>query len=149
MIFLDNLDSDEDGCLDLEDDCVLTAIEESLSDDSVTCARVSTPAAWKRGREDDHPLVTRPVFPNPVGTSGADTRYTIPRVSPTPEPVAGTSAGTLMLTTSDGTSFHDGDFMKVVMEQMKTTNKVLSKDEESETTKRLRLAEAGVSFVNL
>ena len=40
--------------------------------------------------------------------------------------------------------FQMADFMKVIMEQMKTTNKVLSKGEESETTKRLRLAEADV-----
>ena len=120
-------------------------------DDSVTCATVSTPAAGKRGREDDRPLVTRPVAPNPVGTPGTGTRYTIPRFSPTPESVAGISAGSapLIITTSDGTSFFVADFMKVVMEQMKTTNKVLSEDEESETTKRLRLVEAEVSFVYL
>ena len=36
------------------------------------------------------------------------------------------------------------EFMKLMMEQLKTTNKVLSKGEESESTKRLRLAEAEV-----
>ena len=40
--------------------------------------------------------------------------------------------------------FQMADFMKVIMEQMKTTNKVLSKGEESEMTKRLRIAEAEV-----
>ena len=148
MIFFDNLDSDQDGCSDLEDDCVLTTLEDSLLDDSVTCARISTPAEAKRGREDDHPLITRRVVPNPVGTQEAGTRYTIPRVSPTPEPVAGSSASSFTITTSDGTLFHIGDFMKDVMKQMKTTYKVLSKDEESETTKRLRLAEAEASFVH-
>ena len=86
-----------------------------------------------------------------MGTSGTGTRYTIPRVSPTREPVDGTLAGSapLMLTTSDGSTFHIADFMKVVMEFMKTTNKVLSKDQESELTKRLFLAEAEVHFVYL
>jgi len=82
-IFLDNLDSDQNGCSDLEEDCVLSTIDNNLVDDSV---RISTPAASKTGREDDHPLNARPVVPNPVGTQGAGTRYTIPRVSPTPEP---------------------------------------------------------------
>ena len=54
-----------------------------------------------------------------------------------------------MLTTSDGSTFHLADFMKVFMESMKTTNKVLSKDQESESTKRLRLAEAEVHVVYL
>ena len=38
------------------------------------------------------------------------------------------------------------DFMKVVMKQMENTNKVLAKDEESESKKRLRLAETEASF---
>ena len=40
--------------------------------------------------------------------------------------------------------FQMAEFMKLMMEQLKTTNKVLSKGEESESTKRLRLAEAEV-----
>ena len=50
----------------------------------------------------------------------------------------------IMLTSSDGSTFNVADFMKVVMQTMQTTNKVLSKDQESESTKRLRLAEAEV-----
>ena len=83
MIFLDNLDSNQDGCSDLEEDCVLSTIDDSLLNDSVM---ISMPVAAKRAREEDHPHNTRPVVPNPVGTQGAGTRYTIPRVSPTPEP---------------------------------------------------------------
>ena len=108
---------------------------------------ISTPAAGKRAREEDNPHITRPVVPNPVGTHGAGPRYTIPRASPTPEPATGSSASSFTITTSDGTPFHIGDFMKVVMKQMETTNKVLAKDEESETTKRLRQAETEASFV--
>ena len=108
---------------------------------------LSTPATGKRTREEDNPHITRPVVPNPVGTHGAGPRYTIPRVSPTPEPAAGSSASSFTITTSDGTPFHIGDFMKVVMKQMETTNKVLSKDEESETTKELRQNETEASFV--
>ena len=44
MIFLDNLDSDQDCCSELEEDCVLSTIDDSLLDDSVM---LSTPAAGK------------------------------------------------------------------------------------------------------
>ena len=49
---------------------------------------------------------------------------------------------TLTIATSDFS-----DFMKVVMKQMENTNKVLTKDEESESRKRLRLAETEASFM--
>jgi len=144
MIFLDNLDSDQDGCSDLEEDCVLSTIDDSLLDDSVM---ISTPATGKRTREEDNPHITKPVVPNPVGTHGAGPRYTILRVAPTPEPAKESSASSFTITTSDGTPFRIGDFMKVVMKQMENTNKVLAKDEESETTKRIRLAETEASFM--
>ena len=64
-----------------------------------------------------------------------------------PEPAKESFASSFTITTSDGTPFHIGDFMKVVMKQMENTNKVLAKDEESETTKRIRLAETEASFM--
>ena len=144
MLFLDNFNSDQDGCSELEEDCVLSTMDDSLLDDSVM---LTTPAASKRPREDDNPHVTRPVVPNPVGAQGALSNYRIPRVAPVSEQVKETSPGSITISTSDGQFIHMGDFMKVVMKQMENTNKVLSKDEESESRKRLRLAETEASFM--
>ena len=67
-------------------------------------------------------------------------------VAPVPEPAKEASPSSFTITTSDGTPLHIGDFMKVVMKQMENTNKVLAKDEESESKKRIRLAETEASF---
>ena len=143
MLILDNFDSDQDGCSELEEDCVLSTMDDSLLDDSVM---LTTPAASKRPREDDNPHVTRPVVPNPVGAQAALSNYRIPRVAPVSEQAKETSPGSITISTSDGQFIHMGDFMKVVMKQMENTNKVLAKDEESESKKRLRLAETEASF---
>ena len=65
------------------------------------------------------------------------------RSSPVSAPSA-SNVSDVTLTCKDGTVFPMGEFMKLMMEQLKTTNKVLSKGEESESKKRLRLAEAEV-----
>ena len=100
-----------------------------------------------QGREEGMRLIRDQWYRThrPQGAEGAHT-HNAPTVSSAPGPSPATqNDSALTLTTSDGTKFHMADFMKVVMEQMKTTHKVLSKDEESETTKRLRLAEAEVN----
>ena len=53
-IFLDNVDSGEDGCSDIEDDCV-TTVEDSLLDDSVIQTTSFPHTSRKRSRDDDHP----------------------------------------------------------------------------------------------
>ena len=109
-MFLDNVNSGEDGCSDIEDDCI-TTFGDSLLDDSV----IPTPAqqtSGKRGREDDHPI---PVVENTHRVPGSN-----PQTPPaTPGPSSSQSGSALTLTCNDGTVFQMADFMKVVMEQMK------------------------------
>ena len=76
-----------------------------------------------------------------MGAPSALSGYRIPRVVTAPEPAKEPTTGAITISTSDFS-----DFMKVVMKQMENTNKVLSKDEESESRKRLRLAETEASF---
>ena len=135
MLILDNFDSDQDGCSELEEDCVLSTMDDSLLDDSVM---LTTPATSKRPREDDISQVTRPVVHNPVGAQAALTNYRIPRVATVSEQAKETSPGSITISTSDGQFIHMGDFMKVVMKQMENTNKVLAKDEEFEETASCR-----------
>ena len=73
------------------------------------------------------------------------------RTSPVSVPSAPSSSNVsdVTLTCKDGTVFPMGEFMKLMMEQLKTTNKVLSKGEESESKKRLRLAEAEVVLIKI
>ena len=142
MLILDNYDSDQEGCSDLEDDCVLSTMDDSLLDDSV----IATTPAQKRLRDDEISHAPRPVVHNPVGAQAALTNYRIPRVATVSEQAKETSPGSITISTSDGQFIHMGDFMKVVMKQMENTNKVLAKDEESESKKRLRLAETEASF---
>ena len=123
----------------MEEDCVLSTMDDSLLDDSVI---PTTPAPSKRPREDEISHVTRPVVHNPVGAPAALSSYRIPRVATATEPAKEPTPGSITIATSDFS-----DFMKVVMKQMENTNKVLAKDEESESRKRLRLAETEASFM--
>ena len=126
----------------MEDDCVLSTMDDSLLDDSV----IATTPAQKRLRDDEISHAPRPVVHNPVGAQAALTNYRIPRVATVSEQAKETSPGSITISTSDGQFIHMGDFMKVVMKQMENTNKVLAKDEESESKKKLRLAETEASF---
>ena len=122
----------------MEDDCVLSTMDDSLLDDSV----ITTTPAQKRLREDEISHAPRPVVHNPVGAPSALSGYRIPRVVTATEPAKVPTPGSITIATSDFS-----DFMKVVMKQMENTNKVLAKDEESESRKRLRLAETEASFM--
>ena len=134
---LDNVISDEDGCSDVDEDCI--PIDDTLLDVSGTQAETTCHNPRKRTREE------APPSPNRVSShsvQGIRQRSSPPRV-----PTASTSSSKvsdLTLTCQDGTVFQMAEFMKLMMEQLKTTNKVLSKGEESESSKRLRMAEAEV-----
>ena len=119
-------------------------MDDSLLDDSVI---PTTPTPSKRPWEDEISHVTRPVVHNPVGAPAVLSSYRIPRVATASEHAKETSPGSITIATSDGKYIHMGDFMKVVMKQMENTNKVLAKDEKSESRKRLRLAETEASFM--
>ena len=134
---LDNVNSDEDGCSDVEEDCI--PIDDTLLDVSGIPANTTCHNPRKRTREE------APLSPTRLAShsvQGIRQRSSPPRV-----PTASTSSSKvsdLTLTCQDGTVFQMAEFMKLMMEQLKTTNKVLSKGEESESSKRLRMAEAEV-----
>ena len=137
-MFLDNVDSEDDGCSDVEDDCI-KQIEDSLLDGSVIQTTTTQNNPGKRTGAEAN---LSPVRGNTHRVQGIR-QQTSPSSAP-PGPSSSHNGSDLTLTCKDGTVFQMAEFMKVVMEQMKTTNKVLSKGEESESTKRLRLAEAEV-----
>ena len=127
-MFLDNVDSEEDGCSDVEDDCI-THVEDSLLDGSVIQTTSVPNNSGKRSRVEAH---LSPVRENTHRVQGI--RQQTSPASAAPGPSSSQNGSALTLTCNDGTVFQMAEFMKVVMEQMKTTNKVLSKGEESETT---------------
>ena len=144
------------GNFDSEEDEGYTITEDSLLSDSVTFAAgtTSTQTTGKRRREaeykaDSRPHIAKPVaHPSkavPVVPASTGARVTSSTTTP-PEPVSGTNAGnpSMVFTSNDVSTFNIADFMKVVIQSIQTTNKVMSKDQESETTKRLRLAETEV-----
>ena len=134
--FLDNVNSEDDGCSDVEEDCI--PIEDSMLDVSVIQDTTTHVNHGKRTRVEANL--------SPVREDTHRVQGIRQRTSPTPGPSAPSSSNgsDLTLTCKDGTVFQMAEFMKLMMEQLKTTNKVLSKGEECESTKRLRLAEAEV-----
>ena len=93
----------------------------------------------KRTREE---TVLSPAMLASHSVQGIRQRSSPPRVPAAP--TSSSNVSDLTLTCQDGTVFQMAEFMKLMMEQLKTTNKVLSKGEESESSKRLRMAEAEV-----
>ena len=79
-IFLDNVDSGEDGCSDIEDDCV-TTVEDSLLDDCVIQTTPVPQTSGKRSRDNDHP---RPVVENTQRVQGSNPQA--PKASSAPGP---------------------------------------------------------------
>ena len=141
IYLLDNVNSDEDGCSDVDEDCI--PIDDTLLDVSGIPAETTCQNPRKRTREE------APLSPTRVASHSV--QGIRQRSSPPKVPTASTSSSKvsdLTLTCQDGTVFQMAEFMKLMMEQLKTTNKVLSKGEESESSKRLRLAEAEV-FISL
>ena len=134
---LDNVNSDEDECSDVDDDCI--PIDDTLLDVSAIPANTTSHNSRKRTREE---IVLSPARLEPHSVRGIRQRNSPPRVPAAP--ASSSNVSDLTLTCQDGTVFQMAEFMKLMMEQLKTTNKVLSKGEESESSKRLRLAEAEV-----
>ena len=139
---LDNVNSDEDGCSDVDEDCI--PIDDTLLDVSAIQANTTSLNPRKRTREG---TVLSPPRLSSHSVQGIRQRSSPPRV-PT-APTSSSNVSDLTLTCQDGTVFQMAEFMKLMMEQLKTTNKVLSKGEESESSKRLRMAEAEVLIFRL
>ena len=137
IYLLDNVNSDEDGCSDVDEDCI--PIDDTLLDVSAIPANTTTHNPRKRTRAE---TILSPARVETHSVQGIRQRASPPR-GPT-APASSSNVSDLTLTCQDGTVFQMAEFMKLMMEQLKTTNKVLSKGEESESTKRLRLAEAEV-----
>ena len=137
IYLLDNVNSDEDGCSDVDEDCI--PIEDTLLDVSAIPANTTSHNPRKRTREE---TVLSPARLEPHSVQGIRQRYSPPRGPAAP--TSSSNVSDLTLTCQDGTVFQMAEFMKLMMEQLKTTNKVLSKGEESESSKRLRMAEAEV-----
>ena len=134
---LDNVNSDEDGCSDVDEDCI--PIDDTLLDVSAIPANTTSLNPRKRTRAETN---LSPARVETHRVQGIRQRPSPPR-GPT-APASSSSVSDLTLTCQDGTVFQMAEFMKLMMEQLKTTNKVLSKGEESESSKRLRMAEAEV-----
>ena len=134
---LDNVNSDEDGCSDVEEDCI--PIDDTLLDVSAIPANTTCHNPRKRTREETS---LSPARLASHSVQGIRQRSSPPRVPAAP--TSSSNVSDLTLTCQDGTVFQMAEFMKLMMEQLKTTNKVLSKGEESESSKRLRMAEAEV-----
>ena len=137
IYLLDNVNSDEDGCSDVDEDCI--PINDTLLDVSAIPANTTTHNPRKRTRAE---TILSPARVETHSVHGIRQRASPPRVPAAP--ASSSNVSDLTLTCQDGTVFQMAEFMKLMMEQLKTTNKVLSKGEESESTKRLRLAEAEV-----
>ena len=138
IYLLDNVNSDEDGCSDVDEDCI--PIDDTLLDVSAIPANTTSLNPRKRTRAETN---LSPARVETHRVQGIRQRPSRPR-GPTAPASSSSSVSDLTLTCQDGTVFQMAEFMKLMMEQLKTTNKVLSKGEESESTKRLRLAEAEV-----
>ena len=133
---LDNVNSDEDGCSDVDEDCI--PIDDTLLNVSAIPANTTSLNPRKRTRAETN---LSPARVETHRVQGIRQRTSPPKGTTLP---SSSSVSDLTLTCQDGTVFQMAEFMKLMMEQLKTTNKVLSKGEESESTKRLRLAEAEV-----
>ena len=133
-------------------------MEDSLLCDSVTFAngQTSTPQS-KRQRtsgvhfqEQPRIPVAKPVAP-PVTAESPTPARTEVRPAPvaqqipvnTPMTLSVTNSGqnTMVLTSSDGNTINMGDVMNAIMMQITSVNKMVSKQEKSETSKKRRLEE--------
>ena len=121
----------------MDEDCI--PIDDTLLDVSAIPANTTSLNPRKRTRAETN---LSPARVETHRVQGIRQRPSPPR-GPT-APASSSSVSDLTLTCQDGTVFQMAEFMKLMMEQLKTTNKVLSKGEESESSKRLRLAEAEV-----
>ena len=121
----------------MDEDCI--PIDDTLLDVSAIQANTTSHNPRKRTRAE---TVLSPARLETHSVQGIRQRYSPPR-GPT-APASSSNVSDLTLTCQDGTVFQMAEFMKLMMEQLKTTNKVLSKGEESESSKRLRMAEAEV-----
>ena len=141
-------------------------MEDSLLCDSVTFANgpTSTPQS-KRQRtsgahfqEEPRIPVAKPVAP-PVTAEApipammevrhAPVAHQLPVNTPMILSVTNSGQNTMVLTSSDGNSINMGDVMNAIIMQITSVNKMVSKQEESETSKKRRLEETEVGITSV
>ena len=158
MIILDNSSSDGEACSDVDEDCSI--VDDSLLGNSVDFANgtASTPHSKRQrssGVQFREPTTRTPVANQiPAGSSSASTGASSLTQAPTntrstanpPTIMSVTNTGhnTVFLTSSDGNAINMGDVMNAMMMQIHSVNKLVSKQEESETTRKRRLEETEV-----
>ena len=158
MIILDNSSSDGEACSDVDEDCSI--VDDSLLGNSVDFANgtSSTPHSKRQrssGVQFREPTTRTPVANQiPAGSSSASTEASSLTQAPTntrstanpPTTMSVTNTGhnTVFLTSSDGNAINMGDVMNAMMMQIHSVNKLVSKQEESETTRKRRLEETEV-----
>ena len=140
----------------MDDD--FTEVDDSLLCDSVTFANgtTSTPQA-KRQRtsgvhfqEQQRIPVAKPVAPPVTTESPTPARRPAPVAQQPPVntpmtlSVTNSAQNTMVLTSSDGNTINMRDVMNAIMMQITSVNKMVSKQEESETSRKRRLEEIEV-----
>ena len=162
MIILDNSSSDGEACSDVDEDCSI--VDDSLLGNSVDFANgtSSTPHSKRQrssGVQFREPTTRTPVANQiPAGSSSASTEASSLTQAPTntrstanpPTTMSVTNTGhnTVFLTSSDGNAINMGDVMNAMMMQIHSVNKLVSKQEESETTRKRRLEETEVLLID-
>ena len=162
MIILDNSSSDGEACSDVDDD--FTVVDDSLLGDSVDFASGTTSTPHSKRQRTSGVQFRKPHTPTPVATplptgsssvpAGTSTRTQAPADTrntanpPTTMSVTTTGHNTVFLTSSDGNAINMGDVMNAMMMQIHSVNKLVSKQEESETTRKRRLEETEVLLID-
>ena len=162
MIILDNSSSDGEACSDVDED--FSIVDDSLLGNSVDFANgtTSTPHSKRQrtsGVQFREPHTPTPLAaPLPTGSSsvpaGTSTRAQTPADTrhaanpPTTMSVTTTGHNTVFLTSSDGNAINMGDVFNAMMMQVHSVNKLVSKQEESETTRKRRLEETEVLLID-
>ena len=162
IFILDNSSTDGESCSDVDDD--FTEVDDSLLCDSVNFANGTTSTPYsKRQRtsgvqfqEPPSSQAPRPVAP-PVPTTSQSvptghppawppvpTEQRPAATPPTTMSVTNSGHNTMFLTSSDGNTINMGDVMSAMMMQIHSVNKLVSKQEESETSRKRRIEETEV-----
>ena len=162
MIILDNSSPDGEACSDVDDD--FSIVKDSLLGNSVDFANGTTSTPHSKRQRTSGVQFREPPTPTPVTTSVPTGSSTLTSGAPShtqasadsrctanpPQTMSVTNTGhnTVFLTSSDGNANNIGDVMNAMMMQIHSVNKLVSKQEESETTRKRRLEETEVLLID-
>ena len=162
MIILDNSSPDGEACSDVDDD--FSIVNDSLLGNSVYFVNGTTSTPHSKRQRTSGVQFREPPTPTPVTTSVPTGSSTLTSGAPShtqasedsrctanpPQTMSVTNTGhnTVFLTSSDGNAINMGDVMNAMMMQIHSVNKLVSKQEESETTRKRRLEETEVLLID-